>query len=191
MTTTAVLDELARGVLGSKLLFEQGFEYTRGTFHRELPGGLRHLITLDLNRAKGAFYVLLGVNAGVLSGTVPTDQGGAYHSCYLSPGGVVQKPAGFPATTSDTTAASLERVVACCREHALPWLQCYATLSAFADALPETHDFFKGRLLLADGQSQRAKKWLHRYRDRLLEMPASPDVAAAVRETDLLLQQCE
>ena len=190
-TTTAKLDELARGILGSKLLFESGFEYLRGVFHRELPTGVRHLIVLDLNRSKGTFVIIVGVNSKVLSGDLPPDQAGAYHSCYVSRGGITRTPAGFAAKNVELTAESLERAVTACRQYALPWLHDYTTLSAFADALPETCDLFKGRLLLAHGAPERAKPWLLHYRERLRAMPPSPDVTEAERDTDVLLKRCE
>lgn len=189
--TTAKLDRLAREILGSKLLFDTGFEYLRGVFHRELPTGVRHLIMIDLNRSKGMFFIIVGVCSKVLTGDLPPDQAGACHSCYLSLGGITDRPAGLTAKSVELAAASLERAVAACRQYALPWLHDYTTLAAVADALHETDDFSKGKLLLAHGAPQRAKRWLLLYRERLRAMPPSSAVTEAERETEVLLKQCE
>lgn len=185
-----LLDELVQKELGERFS-ALGYRWLRGVFFRELEVAVRHLVIFDFVAGKRVFFVIVGANSPVLTGVTAPDEAGAYVSRYLTPGGgLSDRPAAFRATDRQEVKDSLHRTWDAFARSGSAWLATLGDLASLADALPDSHDLLKGKLLLAQGNCDGAKVWLEMYLKRIAAMPQDAEVLATTNETKALLASC-
>lgn len=184
------LDKLCRSRLDELLIGSQSFVFLRGVYYRDLPSKVRHVLIIDYNRKKNVFYIILGFNSSVTDGDIPPDEAGVFFSAYLSPGGIASAPVPYKAFDLVSIEKSLELVRVAIEAHALPWFDKARSLAEMAALLGKEYDFFKGKLLFEAGDFTAAKQWFKEYEKRLILMPGSPEIVAALQETRGFIDKC-
>lgn len=175
-------------MLDPLLVLQEHFEFFKGTFHRALPSLLSHLIVVDMNRSRETFWVICGLNSSVLTGDVPPNEMGMYHSRYLTKVGLQISSRDWNCRNDALATESLQEVAEATERFALPWFSLHQTLASFAAEMSDDQDYLKGRLYLKEGNIGSARANFEHYLRRLELMPATEDVQQAKDEMQRILQ---
>jgi hypothetical protein len=184
-------DELTKKILAPVVQEEAGFSFDEGTFFRDFPNGVRHVLTLDFDTRKGStFRVMVGANSPLLHDNVSPSQAGAVGLLYLSEGGLHKSIKNFVCFDEASATKSLETVKRLFASKVVPHFAAIDSIEKVADIAEEDYPFIKGKLYFEAGLRDRAKPQLEKHIEYLRKQPQVPAVVSGMNETVLMLQQC-
>lgn len=184
-------DALTKVIISPLLEGECGFVFADGTFVRDLPGGVRHVVMLDFDVRKAkTFRVIMGFNSPIISGDVPPNEAGVFGVRYLGEANLSEMPSNFACFNKEAASKSLERVKKCLREKGIPWMESKKSLEAIAQIAEEQYPFIKGKLYFSAGLFDKAKMYLEKHLSYLAIQPKTAEAQQGMEETQNMLKHC-
>jgi hypothetical protein len=184
-------DSALRAVISPLLELERGFFFSDGTYVRDFPDQVRHVIMFDFDvqRAK-AFRVILGFNSPIVSGDLPPNEAGVFGARYLSGAQPTRAPKNFPCFTKEAAIKSLALAEQYLREYGLPWMASVRSLEDAAEIAEDHYLFIKGKLYLQAGLPDRAGRYLTDHLSYLSRQEKTASVIQGIGETQDMLGRC-
>lgn len=185
-------DAITKAVISPLLEAEHGFLFVEGTFVRDFPKQVRHVVMFDFDVVKkNTFRVMVGFNSPIITGELSPNEAGVLGVRYLSESGLSDVPTNFPCFKKEIARQSLTRVKTLLTEHAIPWMSLFDSLEKIADVVEEQYPFIKGKLYFSVGAREKAKTYLSRHLSYLTTRPRTSEVVRGIEETKEMLKQCE
>jgi hypothetical protein len=187
----AEFDELTKVVISPLLEDEHGFLFLEGTYFRDLPSKVRHVVMFDFDARKGkTFRVILGVNSPIITDTLSPNEAGAFGIRYLSDSGITKSPSSFPCFSREAAVKSLNRVGEILNDEVISWLSSVDSVEKAADLAEDQYPFIKGKLYFSAGLLEKAKQYLSQHLSYLLKQQKSEQVIEGIKETQEMLKHC-
>ena len=184
-------DVLTKSIVSPLLEKEYGFVFVDGTFVRDLPARVRHIVMFDFDVRKAkTFRVIIGFNSPIICGDAPPNEAGVFGVRYLGESDLSETPSNFPCFNKELASKSLERVKQCLREKVIPWMDSLKSLDAIAQIAEEQYPFIKGKLYFSAGDFGKAKNYLLKHLAYLSAQPKTPEAVQGMEETQEMMKRC-
>ncbi|MDR0777083.1 MAG: hypothetical protein LBE81_10685 [Azonexus sp.] len=184
-------DVLTRNIVSPLLEKEYGFVFADGTFVRDLPGQVRHVVMFDFDVRKAkTFRVVMGFNSPLICGDAPPNEAGVFGVRYLGESNLSEMPSNFPCFNKESANKSLERAKHCLHEKGIPWMDSLRSLKAIAQIAEEQYPFIKGKLYFSAGDFHKAKIYLLKHLSYLSAQPKTAEAVQGIEDTQEMLKHC-
>jgi len=184
-------DALTRSVISPLLQVECGFAYAEGTYFRDLPGRVRHVVMFDFDVRKAkTFRLIIGFNSSVISGNTSPNEAGVFGVRYLGESDMSHMPSNFSCFNNEAANKSLERVKRGLRERGIPWMDSLKTLEDIAQITEEQYPFIKGKLYFSAGLFDKAKIYFAKHLAYLAAQTRTSETLQGINETQNMLTRC-